>query len=87
MIRRILSILIALTAIVVSANAQSLSVQPIEVQVGEQTEVVVSLTGGTSATALQFNLKLPEGISANANNATLENLGEVRSEWIIHTNK
>lgn len=71
MIRRILSILIALTAIVVSANAQSLSVQPIEVQVGGQTEVVVSLTGGTSATALQFNLKLPEGISANANNATL----------------
>ena len=38
---------------------------------GEKTEMVVSLTGGTSATALQFNLKLPEGISANANNATL----------------
>lgn len=78
MIQRILSIF-ALMAIVVSANAQSFSVQPIEVQVGGQTEVVVSLTGGTSATALQFNLKLPEGISANANNATLENLGEVRS--------
>ena len=71
MIRRILSILIALTAIVVSANAQSLSVQPIEVQVGEQTEVVVSLTGGTSATALQFNLKLPEGLNVNTNDATL----------------
>lgn len=69
--RRILHILIALASIVSSAKAQSLSVQPIEVQTGEQTEMVVSLTGGTSATALQFNLKLPEGISANANNATL----------------
>ncbi len=69
--KRILHILLALTAIVGSASAQSLSVQPIEAQTGEQTELVVSLTGGTSATALQFNLKLPEGISANANNATL----------------
>ena len=69
--KRILHILLALTAIVGSASAQSLLVQPIEVQTGEQTEMVVSLTGGTSATALQFNLKLPEGISANANNTTL----------------
>ena len=71
MIKRIQTTLFALMAIVVSASAQTLSAQPIEVQTGEQTEMVVSLTGGTSATALQFNLKLPEGISANANNATL----------------
>lgn len=69
--RRILHILLALVAIVGSLKAQSLSVQPIEVQTGEQTEMVVSLTGGISATALQFNLKLPEGISANANSTTL----------------
>jgi hypothetical protein len=71
MIKRIQTTLFALMAIVVSASAQTLSAQPIEVQTGEQTEMVVSLTGGTSATALQFNLKLPEGISANANNTTL----------------
>ena len=71
MIRRTLSILIAMVAIVGSASAQTLSVQPIEVQTGEQTELVVNLTGGTSATALQFNLKLPEGMTANANSATL----------------
>ena len=71
MIHRILHILIALAAIAGSASAQSLSVQPIEAQTGEQAEVVVSLTGGASATALQFNLKLPEGVSVNANGATL----------------
>lgn len=49
--------------IVGSASAQTLSVQDIEVQTGGQTVVVVSLTGGTTMTALQFNLKLPEGIS------------------------
>ncbi len=68
---RILNILFALTVIAGSANGQSLSVQPIEAQTGEQAQVIVSLTGGTSATALQFNLKLPDGISVNANSATL----------------
>lgn len=71
MIKRIQTTLLALLAILGSVSAQTLSVQPIEVQTGEQTEVVVSLTGGTSATALQFNLKLPEGVSVNANGATL----------------
>ena len=69
--KRILHILLALTAIVGSASAQSLSVQPIEVQVGEQTEMVINLTGGATATALQFNLQLPEGISVDAYSATL----------------
>lgn len=53
----------ALATLVVSANAQSLSVTNIEVQVGEETALVVNLTGGTSMTALQFNLSLPEGMS------------------------
>ena len=49
------------------ATAQTLSVQPIEVQTGEQTEVVVSLTGGTAMTALQFNLTLPDGVTLGEN--------------------
>ena len=68
---RILNILFALTVIAGRANGQNLSVQPIKAQTGEQAQVIVSLTGGTSATALQFNLKLPDGISVNANSATL----------------
>ena len=60
-----------LAAVVGSMSAQSLSVQPVEVQAGGQTQVVVSLTGGTAATALQFNLRLPEGLTANANSTTL----------------
>ena len=62
---------LALAVIAYNAKAQSLSVHPIEVQAGEQTELVVSLTRGTSVTALQFNLKLPEGMTANTNSATL----------------
>ena len=60
-----------MAAIIADASAQSLSVQPIEVQTGEQTEMVVSLAGGTSATALQFNLQLPEGVTAETSSATL----------------
>lgn len=60
-----------LAAVVGSMSAQSLSVQPVEVQAGGQTQVVVSLAGGTAATALQFNLRLPEGLTANANSTTL----------------
>jgi hypothetical protein len=52
-----------LTIVVGSMNAQSLSIQDIEVQSGAQAEFVVSLTGGTAATALQFNLKLPEDVT------------------------
>ena len=69
--KRILQTIVALLAIVGSASAQSLSVQTIEVQAGEQTEVVVSLTGATAMTALQFNLQLPKGVTANTDGATL----------------
>ena len=51
--------------IVVNASAQSLS---FEVQANE---AKISLTGATEMTALQFNLKLPEGVSVNTSNATL----------------
>ena len=54
-----------------STTAQTLSVQPIEVQTGEQTEVVVSLTGATAMTALQFNLQLPTGVTATKDGVTL----------------
>ena len=69
--QRMTHVLIVLATIVGKVNAQSLSVQPIEVQVGEQTEMVINLTGGAIATALQFNLQLPEGISVDAYSATL----------------
>ena len=48
----------------VSATGQTLSVQPIETQAGTQTELVVNLSGATAMSALQFNLTLPEGMTA-----------------------
>ena len=62
--KRILHILIALVSIVVSANAQSLS---FEVQANE---AKISLTGAMEMTALQFNLKLPEGVTVDTSKAT-----------------
>jgi len=69
--KRLITTIVTLAAIIADASAQTLSVQPIEVQTGEQTEMVVNLTGGTSATALQFNLKLPEGVTAETSSITL----------------
>ena len=63
--KRILSILLALTAIAVNASAQNLS---FEVQANE---AKISLAGATEMTALQFNLQLPEGVTIDTNNATL----------------
>lgn len=56
-------IVIALTSI--SATGQTLSVDPIEVEAGEQATLVVSVSGIASfgATALQFNLNLPDGVT------------------------
>ena len=71
MAHKLLHILFVLAAIVGSATAQTLSVQPIEVQAGEQEELVVSLTGATAMTALQFNLQLPAGLTAATGSATL----------------
>ena len=61
--KRLYTIIMALATLVVSANAQSLSVQNIEAQTGEETTLVVSLAEGSSMTALQFNLSLPEGVT------------------------
>ena len=63
--KRILHILLALVAIVGSTKAQSLS---FEVQANE---AKISLKGATEMTALQFNLKLPEGVTVDTNNAML----------------
>lgn len=79
------NIVILLTAAILllcgSTTAQTLSVQPIEVQTGEQTEVVVNLTGATTMTALQFNLQLPAGVIATKDGVTL---GGAVSDHIIN---
>lgn len=69
-IKRILGLLI-LTVNMVCLNAQDLTVLPIEVQKDGQTEIVVSLNGATAMTALQFNLLLPNGVTASTDNITL----------------
>ncbi len=56
---------IALAVISCSLAAQGLSLQP------SGTELVVKANGLTAMTALQFNLKLPEGVNVNTDNATL----------------
>lgn len=60
-----------LAMITANSRAQSLSVSNIEAQTGEETELVVSLAEGTSMTALQFNLALPEGVSLSKGGVTL----------------
>ena len=62
---------IVLAAIAVVASAQTLSVQDIEAKTGEQKTLTVSLSGASSATALQFNLQLPTGLTANTSGAAL----------------
>lgn len=61
--KRLYIIIMVLAMITANSYAQSLSVSNIEAQAGEETELVVNLTGGTSMTALQFNLALPEGMT------------------------
>lgn len=51
--------------IVVSANAQNLT---LEVQANEAT---IGLTGATDMTALQFSMKLPEGMAIDTTSVTL----------------
>lgn len=68
--RRLYIIITALTILIVNARAQSLSVTNIEAQTGEETTLVVSLTEGSSMTALQFNLSLPEGVTLTTSGDT-----------------
>ena len=65
MIRRILQTIVALLAIAGGTTAQTLSVASIEATTGGQAELVVSGSGMTDVTALQFNLALPQGVTLN----------------------
>ena len=47
----------------IGTRAQTLNVAPIEGMASSQTDLVVSISGATSMTSLQFNLELPEGLS------------------------
>jgi hypothetical protein len=63
--QRILLTIVALMTIVGNATAQTLSIESIEAEVSEQAELVVSASGMSNVTALQFNLALPEEVSPN----------------------
>ena len=59
--QRITATIIALMAIVISAMSQTISVEPIEMEVGAQATLSVGVSGLSDVTALQFNLQLPDG--------------------------
>jgi hypothetical protein len=63
-------LLFALSVCSVIANAQTLSVESIEANTGEQAELVVSASGMSGVTALQFNLALPQSITLNVSAIT-----------------
>ena len=60
---RLLQTIVALVAIAGSAAAQTLSIAPVEINMGEQPELVVTASGMSNVTALQFNLVLPTGFT------------------------
>lgn len=68
--KRFTLMILTLAALFANGRAQSLSVTNIEAQTGEETALVVSLTEGTSMTALQFNLSLPEGVTLTTSGDT-----------------
>ena len=61
--KKLLTLVFALVSL--GANAQNISFEV------EANEAKISLTGATEMTALQFNLKLPEGVTVNTDAATL----------------
>jgi hypothetical protein len=69
--RRILNIVIGLTAFFGSANAQTLSVASVEATTGEQKTLTVKLSDAASATAMQFNLSLPANVTINESGCAL----------------
>lgn len=69
--KRALIIMTMLAMITANSYAQSLSVVNIEAQTGEETDLVVNLQEGTSMTALQFNLALPEDMTLAESDVTL----------------
>ena len=70
---RIYIVIVGLLALIGGANAQTLSVGTVEGKVGEQATMTVSLTDAASATALQFNLSLPENVTINESGCALGN--------------
>lgn len=68
--RVLFNTIVALLTIVSGATAQTLSVASIEAKTGEQAELVVSTSGMSGVTALQFNLTLPQGVTLNENAIT-----------------
>lgn len=69
--QRILQTIVALLTIASGATAQTLSVASVEATTEEQAELVVSASGMTDVTALQFNLQLPVGLTAKADGTSL----------------
>jgi hypothetical protein len=63
-------LLFALSVCSVIANAQTLSVESIEANTGEQAELVVSASGMSGVTALQFNLALAQSVTLNVSAIT-----------------
>ena len=63
--KRIQTILLALAAIIGSANAQNLSFEV------KANEAVMNISGATGMTALQFCLQLPAGVTIDTSNATM----------------
>ena len=63
--KRIQTILLALAAIVGSANAQNLSFEAMA------NEATMNISGATNMTALQFCLQLPAGVTIDTSNATM----------------
>ena len=63
--QRIIQTIVALVTIVSGATAQTFRVASVEAKPGEQTELVISASGMSNVTALQFNLALPEGTILN----------------------
>ena len=69
--QKIFNIMVALMATACGAQAQTLTVAPVEATAGGDTELVVTAANMSGMTALQFNLSLPEGVTASAGDITL----------------
>lgn len=64
---------VLLVAVILCSDvtAQALSVQDIDVKAGGAEELIIQYSGDSTITALQFNLKLPKGITTETGSITL----------------
>ena len=60
--KRLFLTFVVLLVVTGSVSAQSISAQTIVMNTGEQKELTIMLANGTTMSALQFNLHLPEGV-------------------------